>query len=114
MMSNKTEKEEFIEILDHGYVVIKGSRKIYRCIQSRISGRCARSECRRKRMRNGLRMRRIRRQRKKMREKKKEKEAKEKSPEIEVTSIQTKPPHIRVTRAAIIFSAIILFLSTVQ
>ena len=89
MMSNKTKKEEFIEILDHGYVVRKGSREIYRCIQSRKGGRCSRSECRRKHMGNSLRMRKIRRQRKKMREKKR---MKEESPEIEVSSVQT-PPH---------------------
>ena len=92
MMSNKTKKEEFIEILDHGYVVRKGSREIYRCIQSRKGGQCSRSECRRKHMRNGLRMRKIRRQRKKMRVKKKVKEMKEESPEIEVSSVQN-PPH---------------------
>jgi hypothetical protein len=98
-MSNKTEKEEFIEILDHGYVVRKGSREIYRCIQSRKGGRCARSEqCRRKQMRNSLRTKRLRGKikSKKMRKKKKEKETgKGKSPEIKVASIpETEPPHL--------------------
>jgi hypothetical protein len=98
MMSNKIEKEEFIEILDHGYVVRKGSREIYCCIQSRKSGRCTRSKCRRKQMRNSLRTKRLRGKikSKKMRKKKKEKETgKGKSPEIKVASIpETEPPHL--------------------
>ena len=89
MMSNKAEKKEVIEILDHGYVVRKGSREIYRCSQSKKSSRCARSECRRKHMKSSLRMRRIRRLRKKAREKKKERETKEKSREI--TSAKEEP-----------------------
>ena len=91
--SNKAEKEEFIEILDHGYVVRKGSTEVHHCIRSRKAGQCFRSECRRKHTRNSLHMRRIRRLRKKMREKKKEEKTKEKSPEIEIISVQ-KPSHL--------------------
>ena len=90
--SNKTEKEEFIEILDDGYVVRKGSTEVYRCIQSRNTLRCPRSESRKHSLRMRLKSRRLR---KKMRKKKIEWEMKDKGPDIEVTSVQN-PPHLSV------------------